>query len=92
MTSGPRIAESFVARIWLERGPNGDPRWRGHIRHIQGEQAVYFQDLTEVCEFLERVSGIPGPGLTARPREDVAISESGAAATNKRKPSKKRRN
>ncbi len=55
---------SFVARIWLERGSNGDPIWRGHIKHVQSQQEVYFQDLETMSNFLERVSGVTGPALT----------------------------
>ncbi len=55
------ILDSFVARIWLERGANGDPVWRGHVRHIQGEQETYFQNLGGMNEFLEKISGVAGP-------------------------------
>jgi hypothetical protein len=57
-----RDLDSFVARIWLERGTNGEPLWRGHVRHVQGDQEAYFQNLMEMSEFLEQVSGVPGPG------------------------------
>jgi hypothetical protein len=57
--------DSFVARIWLERGSNGKPIWRGHVRHVQGEQETYFQSLEAMSDFLERVSGVAGPALTA---------------------------
>ncbi len=63
---------SFVARIWLERGSNGDPIWRGHIRHVQGREEAYFQDLVGISEFLKRVTGVPGLGLTGRRSEDDA--------------------
>ena len=62
---GKQVLESFVARIWLERGPNGDPLWRGHVRHVQGNQEAFFQDLGTMTEFLERVSGVSGPWPTA---------------------------
>ncbi len=62
---GKQVLESFVARIWLERGPNGDPLWRGHVRHVQGNQEAFFQDLDTMTEFLERVSGVSGPRPTA---------------------------
>ena len=61
MTVREHILESFVARIWLERGSDGDPVWRGHIRHVQGDQETYFRDLEKMNEFLERVSGVAGP-------------------------------
>ena len=32
--------------------------WRGHVRHVQGEEETYFQDLRAMSEFLERVSGV----------------------------------
>jgi hypothetical protein len=80
--------QSFVARIWLERAAGEDPKWRGHIQHIQGKEEVYFQDLREVCEFLEQVSGIPGPGFSAHPSKDVAISKHCTVARRKRKSGK----
>lgn len=57
--------DSFVVRIWLEYGHGGKPTWRGRIRHVQNGREAYFQDLDEMREFLEDVSGIPGPQLTA---------------------------
>lgn len=68
-----QVSTSFVARIWLERGTNGDPIWRGHVRHVQGDEEIYFQDLGKMNEFLARVSGLPGFRPTARlPGEDGA--------------------
>jgi|TARA_B100000315_G_C14550331_1_gene575433 hypothetical protein len=55
-------ADSFIARIWLERKSNGGPVWRGHIRQVQGKKETYFQDLAEMNKFLESVSGATGPG------------------------------
>ncbi len=79
------IKESFVARIWLERGPNGDPRWRGHIRHVQGKEEGHFQDLMEMREFLSQVSGVAGPTLTAQPLKDATKSDSGIVTNIKQK-------
>ncbi len=56
-------ADSFIARIWLERKSNGGPVWRGHIRQVQGKKETYFQDLAEMNKFLESVSGATGPGV-----------------------------
>ncbi len=61
--------DSFVARIWLEEDDNGNSMWRGHIRHVQGEDEEYFQDLVEMREFLARVSEVAGPALTAQSPE-----------------------
>ena len=58
-----QVIESFVARIWLEHAEGQDPKWRGHVQHIQGSEEIYFQNLAEVSEFLERVSGVQGPAL-----------------------------
>ena len=83
-----RIAQSFVARIWLERDGDEHPKWRGHVQHIQGGEEIYFQDFTEVCEFLEQVSGVPGPGLAAHPGNGAGISKRSAVAGGKRKSGK----
>jgi hypothetical protein len=66
---------SFVARFWLESGTNGDPIWRGHVRHVRSDEEAYFQDLGTLNEFLAQVSGLPGfrptgrlPGKAAAPK------------------------
>ncbi len=56
-----QVSVSFVARIWLEAGTNGDPIWRGHVRHVQSNDETYFQDLKTLNEFLALVSGVTGP-------------------------------
>jgi len=61
---GKQTLESFIARIWLECGPSGNPMWRGHVRHVQGKEEAYFQDLVELTKFIEKVSGVTGPGAT----------------------------
>lgn len=48
-------------RIWLEGDSKSSLTWRGHIQHVQGEEEKYFQSLSEMQEFLERVSGVPLP-------------------------------
>ena len=80
---GEHALGSFVARIWLERRSNGDSIWRGHIQHVQGKEEAYFQDLRGMSEFLERVSGVPGPALTCPQGEDAAFSEAGATVNKK---------
>ena len=61
-----QVLMSFVTRIWLEPGTNGDPIWRGHARHVQSNEECYFQDLGTLNEFLARVSGLPGFRPTGR--------------------------
>ncbi len=58
-----RSFESFVARFWLEGVTDENPFWRGHIRHVQGEEEAYFQDLERMSDFMEQVSNVPGPQL-----------------------------
>ena len=82
---GEHSKESFVARIWLEHGYSGGTTWRGHIRHVQGKEEAYFQNLMEMREFLARVSGVTGPALTAQPLKDAAKSESGTVTNMKQK-------
>ena len=79
------IKESFVARIWLEHHDNGDPRWRGHIQHVQGEEELYFQDLLEMRDFLARVSGVKGLPLTTQGLMDVTTSKADTVTDMKRK-------
>lgn len=50
----------FVARFWLE-GSDELPTWRGHLRHVHGEEECYFQSLSTMKEFLERIGGVPFP-------------------------------
>jgi len=82
---GEHSKESFVARIWLEDGDNGDKTWRGHILHVQGEEEEYFQDLMEMREFLGRVSGMTGPPLTAKPLKDATRSGQDTVTNMKQK-------
>ena len=56
-------SDSFVARIWLEYEQNGKVCWRGRIRHVQNGREISFQDLREMRDFLEDVSGVPGPQI-----------------------------
>jgi hypothetical protein len=82
---GEHSKESFVARIWLEHGDSGDTTWRGHIRHVQGKEEAYFQNLMEMREFLAQVSGMTGPALTAQPLKEAAKSESRTVTNMKQK-------
>jgi hypothetical protein len=61
-------AVSFVARIWLESGPNGDARWRGHVKHVQSGRDGFFDDLRALRTFVEGVSGIAAATLQPRRR------------------------
>ena len=82
------ITQSFVARIWLERTADEVSQWRGHIQHIQGPEEIYFQDLTELSEFMELVSGIPAIGFGTGAGKVVSITRPRPAPENKPKPEK----
>lgn len=80
-----QILQSFVARIWLERTDDEDPRWRGHIQHIQGQEETYFQDLAEMSDFMEQFSGITADANTAYPDKVVKMKKRGRKSNrNKR--------
>lgn len=83
-----QIIQSFVARVWLEHTADKDPKWRGHIQHVQGPEEIYFQDLSEMSEFLELVSGVPSPALASKKGKVVSISKRKLKSNNKRKPDK----
>ena len=59
------VSASFVARIWLERGSGGSPKWRGHVEHVQSGKKEYFGTLASLQEFLADVTGVPGPDANA---------------------------
>lgn len=59
MMGSAQTTESFVTRIWLERGSDGEQVWRGHIRHIQSSEDGYFEQVDEMLDFMERVTGVP---------------------------------
>lgn len=65
--------KSFVVRFWLEPNSSGDPVWHGHVRHVQSKQETYLQDMAELSNFLERVSGVPGPGLASPPDRKIRV-------------------
>jgi hypothetical protein len=83
-----QIIQSFVARVWLERTADKDPKWRGHIQHIQGPEEIYFQDLSEMSAFLELISGVPSPALAPKAGKVVSIAKRKLKASSKRKPDK----
>jgi hypothetical protein len=75
--SKKQVSMSFVARIWLEPGTNGDPIWRGQVLHVQSNEEAYFQDLGALNKFLERVSGMPGIRVTSRHLDDADTTNPG---------------
>lgn len=83
-----QISQSFVARFWLESTDDEDPKWRGHIQHIQGQEETYFQDLIEMSEFMEQVSGASSLHFNPDQKNVVSMSKHNASANRKSKLSK----
>ncbi|MCC6888035.1 MAG: hypothetical protein IT536_05810 [Hyphomicrobiales bacterium] len=81
-------AASFVARIWLESGPNGNPRWRGHLQHVQSQRGGFFEDLSALQGLVESISGIAGPVM--EPRRRAVTRALTVTRSARAKPRKKR--
>jgi hypothetical protein len=84
-----QILQSFVARIWLEQAGDKDPTWRGHIQHIQGQEEAYFQDLGEMSEFMEQVSGISDTDFIDFPDKVVELKKHDPGDNKKPNPIKR---
>lgn len=52
---------TFVARLWLEHGPNKTVSWRGRVKHVQSDREAYFRSFRQLGDFLSEISGVPGP-------------------------------
>jgi hypothetical protein len=74
-----RDIASFVLRLTQDfwRDPQGEPhvQWRGHIRHVQGEQEQAFTDFADAIGFIQqhlnRVTLNALPGGTPMEHEKV---------------------
>ena len=84
-----QILQSFVARIWLERTDDEKPRWRGHIQHIQGQEETYFQDLAEMSEFMEEISGVAETEFTEYPDKVIKMKKRDKPGRKKNKTVKR---
>lgn len=63
---------SFVARLWLEPGPDDSSLWRGHVQHVQSSRSGYFHDLEGMARFLEDVTGVKVPLRAETVKRDVS--------------------
>ncbi|HSF83622.1 MAG TPA: hypothetical protein VLA49_20485 [Anaerolineales bacterium] len=56
MTKDQRSVASFVIRftqhLWKDEGEEPHLQWRGHIRHVQGDQEASFTDLNDALVFI----------------------------------------
>lgn len=54
----PADVASFVLRfsqdLWREAGGQPRVRWRGHIRHVQGDAEARFTDFSDAVSFMQR--------------------------------------
>ncbi|HRA20468.1 MAG: hypothetical protein ACH37Z_09940 [Anaerolineae bacterium] len=54
----PADVASFVLRfsqdLWREAGGQPRVRWRGHIRHVQGDAETRFTDFSDAVAFMQR--------------------------------------
>lgn len=69
-----QTTESFVTRIWSERGSDGEQVWRGHIRHVQSPEERYFEHLREMLDFMEHTSGLSCRSLSKDPASKTKSS------------------
>lgn len=57
---------SFVVRIWRERGGSAQEQeviWKGWVQHVLSGESVYVQNVDELLAFMERWTGQLGsPG------------------------------
>ena len=74
MMGSAQTTESFVTRIWLERASNGEQVWRGHIRHVQSPEELYFEHLREMLDFMEHTSGLSCRSLSKDPGDKTKTS------------------
>jgi len=56
---------TFVARLWLEQGPDRSVLWRGRVKHVQSNREAYFGTFEQLGDFLREVSGVPEPKFTS---------------------------
>jgi len=70
MADDGQMTESFITRIWLERAHNGNSVWRGHIRHVQGPEQQYFEQVREMLDFIQNVTGVSCRGMVENRRND----------------------
>lgn len=71
------VSESFVARLWLESRSNGDPLWRGYIRHIQSGEGRHFRNPEEMREFAERMAGVPWGRAPSDIEDESGLTKAG---------------
>ena len=64
MIDNPAQRESFIVRIWREKG---QPEWQGWVQHVCSGDSASLRDLQDLMSYLERWTAKPTgeekPGL-----------------------------
>jgi hypothetical protein len=50
-------SDSFIVRIWWERGPGPQAIWRGQVVHAQTGRSIYFDNLPTLLQFVQDRTG-----------------------------------
>ena len=61
---------SFIVRIWWEHGDGAEQaaaHWRGWIQHVRNGNQIYFANLRDLNDFIEREVGLY-PAIDEAPR------------------------
>jgi hypothetical protein len=58
--SAVRRDGSFIVRIWWEHGDGAEQaaHWRGWIQHVRNGNQIYFANLHDLNDFIEREVGM----------------------------------
>ena len=51
MNNGQAQRESFIVRIWWEKG---QPEWKGWVQHVCSGDSAPLRDLQDLMSYLER--------------------------------------
>ncbi len=54
MLEGPMRTQSFVLRIWRDRGR---PGWQGWIQHVRSGESASVSSVGELLAFVQRFAG-----------------------------------
>jgi hypothetical protein len=75
-SSFPNIT-SFMIRFVQEESSNkeGEPVYRGLIRHIQSEKEIVFTRWQDAMSFMEQFVSIEGTSRSKKPSNQIGISK-----------------
>lgn len=83
MSDDQRQIASFVVRftqhLWKDPQEGPQVQWRGHIRHVQGDEQLSFTDLSEALAFIQRhltELTMEATAGEAQPQREQALRES----------------